>query len=39
MENIIYQKLAKFMYKEDIYVNTLESVAFGMQVHILQSRT
>ena len=29
-EHAIYQKLANFMWKKDIYVNRLESVTFGM---------
>ena len=28
-EQIIYQKLANFMYKKDIHVNRIESVIFG----------
>ena len=29
-EQIIYEKLANFMFKKDIHVNRLESVIFGM---------
>ena len=29
-EQIIYEKLANFMYKRDIHVNRLKSVIFGM---------
>ena len=29
-KHVIYQKLANFMQKKDIYVNNLESVIFGI---------
>ena len=39
IKHVINQKLAYFMHKKDIYVNRLESVIFGMQMCILQTRT
>ena len=38
-EYIIYQKLANFIYKDDIHVNRLESIIFGMSMCILQNKT
>ena len=35
---VIYQKLANFMYKTNIRVNRFESIIFGMQICILQTR-
>ena len=38
-EYIIYQKLANFIYKDDIHVNRLESIIFDMTMCILQNKT
>ena len=35
---VMYQQLANFVLKKDIYVNRLESVNFGIQMCILQIR-
>ena len=37
--HVIYQKLASFTQKKDIYVNRLESVFLDMKMCILQTRT